>query len=31
MYIYNIFGPTSAPGMAFVHLTWSGIEAENSP
>jgi hypothetical protein len=31
MHIYNIFRPTGAPGMAFVHLVWSGIEAENLP
>jgi len=31
MHIYNIFRPTGAPGMAFVHLTWNGAEAENSP
>jgi len=29
MHIYNIFRPAAAPGMAFVHLTWDGIEAKD--
>lgn len=31
MHIYNIFRPAAAPGMAFVHLTWDGIEAKDAP
>jgi uncharacterized protein (TIGR02680 family) len=28
MHIYDIFRPTGAPGMAFVHATWDGIERQ---
>jgi uncharacterized protein (TIGR02680 family) len=31
MHIYDIFRPTGAPGMAFVHTTWDGIEAQQRP
>jgi hypothetical protein len=31
MHIYDIFRPTGAPGMAFVHATWDGIEAQRRP
>ncbi len=31
MHIYDIFRPTGAPGMAFVHATWDGIEGQRGP
>ena len=31
MHIYDLFRPTGAPGMAFVHTTWDGIEAQRRP
>jgi uncharacterized protein (TIGR02680 family) len=31
MHIYDIFRPTGAPGMAFAHTTWDGIEGQRGP
>jgi uncharacterized protein (TIGR02680 family) len=31
MHIYDIFRPAGAPGMALVHATWHGIEAQGRP
>jgi hypothetical protein len=31
MHIYDIFRPAGAPGMAFVHATWDGIEEPHRP
>ena len=28
MHVYDIFRPKAAPGMAFVHTTWDGSEAQ---
>ncbi len=31
MHIYDIFRPTGAPGMAFVHATWDGSQGHRAP
>ena len=31
LHIYDIFRPTGAPGMAFVHATWDGSEGQHRP